>query len=221
MNIPTYKRLIGDKVFTEFIKGFNCNDINNSLDKFNISSEMVSKNHIYICHQTILKIFNKSYIFFNSTINYFSNEPISESDKVLINHGKNKLPKNTLFPDLSFNQYLNLLLEKNIITTILLGENNGQLYLVEKDYKYRVVVFNMLYKILPYFNFVKIDGENYRLDDSCPNILYVGATRASWKLILIQDYRSRPLEFLNISKEDIILFIVCHHFTCSIIFGTK
>jgi len=34
----------------------------------------------------------------------------------------------------------------------------------------------------------------------CPNIIYVGATRASYKLILIQDLRSKPLNFLNISK---------------------
>lgn len=32
---------------------------------------------------------------------------------------------------------------------------------------------------------------------TCPNILYVGATRASEKLILIQDFNTKPLEFLN------------------------
>ena len=32
---------------------------------------------------------------------------------------------------------------------------------------------------------------------SCPNILYVGATRASYKLILIQDNKYKPLNFLN------------------------
>lgn len=32
----------------------------------------------------------------------------------------------------------------------------------------------------------------------CPNILYVGATRASYKLIVIQDNKYKPLNFLNI-----------------------
>lgn len=32
---------------------------------------------------------------------------------------------------------------------------------------------------------------------SCPNILYVGATRASYKLIVIQDNKYKPLNFLN------------------------
>ncbi len=32
---------------------------------------------------------------------------------------------------------------------------------------------------------------------SCPNILYVAATRASYKLILIQDNKYKPLHFLN------------------------
>lgn len=35
---------------------------------------------------------------------------------------------------------------------------------------------------------------------SCPNILYVGTTRASEKLILVQDVNSKPLDFLNIGK---------------------
>jgi hypothetical protein len=34
----------------------------------------------------------------------------------------------------------------------------------------------------------------------CPNILYVGATRALHKLILIQDFKSKPLDFINFSK---------------------
>ena len=40
------------------------------------------------------------------------------------------------------------------------------------------------------------------LDDFkvCPNILYVGATRASYKLILIQDNRYKPLNFLNLNE---------------------
>lgn len=36
--------------------------------------------------------------------------------------------------------------------------------------------------------------------NGCPNILYVGVTRASYKLILIQDFRYKPLEFLNLNK---------------------
>ena len=34
----------------------------------------------------------------------------------------------------------------------------------------------------------------------CPNILYVGATRASEKLILIQDFNAKPLDFLDHTK---------------------
>lgn len=48
---------------------------------------------------------------------------------------------------------------------------------------------------------------------SCPNILYVGATRASYKLILIQDNKYKPLNFLNTkyigkSSENLNLIIV-------------
>jgi hypothetical protein len=35
---------------------------------------------------------------------------------------------------------------------------------------------------------------------TCPNILYVGVTRAIYKLILIQDSRYKPLRFLNLNK---------------------
>lgn len=35
---------------------------------------------------------------------------------------------------------------------------------------------------------------------TCPNILYVGVTRAIHKLILIQDARYKPLRFLNLNK---------------------
>lgn len=35
---------------------------------------------------------------------------------------------------------------------------------------------------------------------TCPNILYVGVTRAIHKLILIQDSRYKPLRFLNLNK---------------------
>ena len=43
------------------------------------------------------------------------------------------------------------------------------------------------------------DDNDNNDDKSCPNILYVGATRASLKLILIQDNRYKPLNFLNLS----------------------
>lgn len=36
--------------------------------------------------------------------------------------------------------------------------------------------------------------------DSCPNIIYVGVTRASHKLILIQDFKQKPLHFLKLNK---------------------
>ena len=45
-----------------------------------------------------------------------------------------------------------------------------------------------------------INPDTINPDTKCPNILYVGVTRASWKLILIQDSRSKPLNFLNLSK---------------------
>ena len=57
-----------------------------------------------------------------------------------------------------------------------------------------VILYNFDDSYTQYFNKDKNNVEN------CPNILYVGATRASWKLILIQDSRHKPLEFLNISK---------------------
>jgi hypothetical protein len=46
---------------------------------------------------------------------------------------------------------------------------------------------------------------------TCPNILYVGATRASYKLILIQDNKYKPLNFLNtkyLKKSDNLNMIV-------------
>ncbi len=46
---------------------------------------------------------------------------------------------------------------------------------------------------------------------SCPNILYVGATRASHKLILIQDNKYKPLNFLNtkyLSKSENLNVII-------------
>jgi hypothetical protein len=46
---------------------------------------------------------------------------------------------------------------------------------------------------------------------SCPNILYVGATRPSYKLIVIQDNKYKPLNFLNtelLKKSDNLNIIV-------------
>lgn len=48
---------------------------------------------------------------------------------------------------------------------------------------------------MEYYN--KANITNSRI---CPNILYVGATRASEKLILIQDFNTKPLMFLNLNK---------------------
>lgn len=43
-------------------------------------------------------------------------------------------------------------------------------------------------------NNINISNTN---DNLCPNIIYVGVTRASYKLILIQDFKQKPLKFLN------------------------
>ena len=58
-----------------------------------------------------------------------------------------------------------------------------------------VVLYNFDDSYMEYYT-----KENIMVAKRCPNILYVGATRASEKLILIQDYNSKPLKFLNLSK---------------------
>lgn len=57
-----------------------------------------------------------------------------------------------------------------------------------------VILYNFDDSYTQYYNKEHIDIKQ------CPNVLYVGVTRASWKLILIQDFRNKPLQFLNISK---------------------
>jgi len=59
-----------------------------------------------------------------------------------------------------------------------------------------VVLYNFDDSYFQYFDKNKIENNT----NVCPNILYVGVTRASYKLILIQDSRYKPLDFLNISK---------------------
>lgn len=54
-----------------------------------------------------------------------------------------------------------------------------------------------------YFDFY-LKGENQQV---CPNILYVGATRAMEKLILIHDSKSKQLEFLNLSIPKISNYV--------------
>ena len=58
-----------------------------------------------------------------------------------------------------------------------------------------VILYNFDNSYTEYYTRENISGTKI-----CPNILYVGATRASEKLILIQDFNTKPLEFLNISK---------------------
>lgn len=58
-----------------------------------------------------------------------------------------------------------------------------------------VILYNFDNSYMEYYT-----RENLSSTKICPNILYVGATRASEKLILIQDFNTKPLEFLNISK---------------------
>lgn len=58
-----------------------------------------------------------------------------------------------------------------------------------------VILYNFDNSYMEYYT-----RENISSTKICPNILYVGATRASEKLILIQDFNTKPLEFLNISK---------------------
>lgn len=55
-----------------------------------------------------------------------------------------------------------------------------------------VILYNFDDSYLEYYT-----RENIKNTKLCPNILYVGATRASEKLILIQDFNSKPLKFLN------------------------
>ena len=58
-----------------------------------------------------------------------------------------------------------------------------------------VILYNFDNSYMEYYT-----RENISSTKICPNILYVGATRASEKLILIQDFNTKPLEFLNITK---------------------
>lgn len=58
-----------------------------------------------------------------------------------------------------------------------------------------VILYNFDNSYLEYYT-----RENISNTKICPNILYVGATRASEKLILIQDFNSKPLDFIYISK---------------------
>ena len=63
-------------------------------------------------------------------------------------------------------------------------------------------------KIVILYNFDDSFTEFYSKDffskqndlNTCPNIIYVGVTRSSYKLILIQDSRNKPLRFLNQNK---------------------
>lgn len=68
-----------------------------------------------------------------------------------------------------------------------------------------VVLYNFDNSYIEYYT-----RENISNTNMCPNILYVGATRASEKLILIQDVNSKPLSFLNLSKlkKNIFLNII-------------
>ena len=165
MSIPTYRRFIGDEVFTDFIKHFNDEEISSSLE--NYTKGNVTKGITYLVNQTTLRVKGDLYVFFNSTINYYSNEPLSESEEIIIDdedfYEKNIEARNTINPPMSRRSCLNLLLQKNCITTILLGEKNGQLCLVEKDYKYRVVVFHKYHQKMPPFEIRKIDKERYYL----------------------------------------------------------
>ena len=65
-----------------------------------------------------------------------------------------------------------------------------------------VVVYNFDESFTNFFNKSKnqINQINQTNQIKCPNILYVGVTRASYKLILIHDVQNKPLEFLNLNK---------------------
>ena len=54
-----------------------------------------------------------------------------------------------------------------------------------------VILYNFDDSYTQFFN------KSNELVNICPNILYVGATRSSYKLILIQDSKYKPLHFLN------------------------
>lgn len=58
-----------------------------------------------------------------------------------------------------------------------------------------VILYNFDNSYMEYYT-----RENISSTKICPNIIYVGATRASEKLILIQDFNTKPLNFLNIAK---------------------
>jgi hypothetical protein len=59
-----------------------------------------------------------------------------------------------------------------------------------------IVLYNFDDSFIEYYsNELKNNNSNI-----CPNILYVGVTRASYKLILIQDLKQKPLNFLNLYK---------------------
>lgn len=78
-------------------------------------------------------------------------------------------------------------------------------------------------KIVILYNFDNLYLEYYSKEtiinyNICPNILYVGATRASEKLILIQDFNSKPLKFLNQSRlnsNDFLNIIQTESKSCS------
>lgn len=167
MSIPTYRRLIGDEVFTDFVKGFNDEDLNKKIDSFK-EERYKSNGFSYLCTQTIFKLWGRNYVAFNCNINYYSRELLSDDEDYVVDNEDHyyrqideKRKENT---EISRKQFLNICLSKKIITTIMLGEKDGQLYFVEKDYKYRVIVFDNFIKRLPKFNFSKID-DVYRLSN--------------------------------------------------------
>jgi ATP-dependent exoDNAse (exonuclease V) beta subunit len=65
-------------------------------------------------------------------------------------------------------------------------------------------------KVVVLYNFDNSYFEYYLKDENrlrCPNILYVGATRVMEKLILIQDFKNKQLDFLNLEHKDINNYI--------------
>ncbi|AYV80277.1 MAG: DEXDc helicase [Gaeavirus sp.] len=68
-------------------------------------------------------------------------------------------------------------------------------------------------KIVIIYNFDSSYFTYYLKDEDkskCPNILYVGATRAIHKLILIRDSKYEPLQFLNMTQPTLSNYVTIH-----------
>ena len=170
MTCYTANKLIGHESFTDFLDKFNDDHLTkliNTVDRISQCS--------YISTYTLLKIKSNNYIFFNSSSNFLSNEPISDEDELILEDEEyfaplfKKLEKKILekkIHDFSTKEIYNKYFKLNKLTTILLDEKDGKFFTVEKNYKYRLVITydrGIYLSRLPKFDIIKTDQNNFRL----------------------------------------------------------